>query len=267
MVCALAALAALRADPDIYCEAPGVTEAEAAALAGLLPSARILSAMPQADGEDDPLFVCTDDQADRLRALGRRPLLYRLPGLTGARPAPPGPTGMAPVKRVTLMGAESTGKTTLAGRLARRFGTLAAPEFGRLHTETFGPEFDLEAAIDIIDGHRAGARAAGRYANRVLIEDTDPLLTAVWCDFAGTPRPPEMKSFSDYADLYLLCEADAPWVADGVRIFSSRTERLRFQSALVEEMQTRGIAFLSLKGPIETRFDRATQAISALLDG
>jgi HTH-type transcriptional repressor of NAD biosynthesis genes len=42
------------------------------------------------------------------------------------------------LRRVTLFGAESTGKTTLSAQLARHFDTVVAPEYGRFHTEAFG---------------------------------------------------------------------------------------------------------------------------------
>ena len=41
----------------------------------------------------------------------------------------------APVKRVCLLGAESTGKTTLAEALAGALETLVNPEYGRPYTE------------------------------------------------------------------------------------------------------------------------------------
>ena len=44
------------------------------------------------------------------------------------------------LRRVTLFGAESTGKTTLANLLARHFGTAVAPEYGRTYTEIHGQE-------------------------------------------------------------------------------------------------------------------------------
>src|SRR5438105_15460655 len=39
------------------------------------------------------------------------------------------------VKRVAIVGAESTGKTTLAEELARHFDTVWVPEYGREYTE------------------------------------------------------------------------------------------------------------------------------------
>ncbi|NEX93345.1 AAA family ATPase [Caulobacter sp. 17J65-9] len=166
------------------------------------------------------------------------------------------------VKRVCLFGPESTGKSTLAARLAARFGTLVAPEYGRTYTDAFGTDvgpLDLER---IVQGHLATVEAAKRQANRVLFEDTDPVLSAVWSDMLTGGRAPWLDAFDDYADLYLLCDVDVPWTDDGTRYFPSPADRQRFFHACEAELKARGVDYVRITGA--SWADRETQAAAAV---
>jgi NadR type nicotinamide-nucleotide adenylyltransferase len=170
------------------------------------------------------------------------------------------------LRRVTLFGAESTGKTTLARQLASRFETVVAFEYGRFYTEAFGQ--DAAGAEDIrriVLGHLAGVAAARPLANRVLIEDTDPVLTAIWSDVLTGERDPWFSAYRDYPDLYLFCDIDVPWAADSVRYFSNPDERRRFHEACERELTTRGAPVIRLSGSKEQRLATAIAAIEALL--
>jgi NadR type nicotinamide-nucleotide adenylyltransferase len=170
------------------------------------------------------------------------------------------------LKRVTLFGAESTGKTTLANLLSARYDTVVAPEFGRFHTEAFGSGATSPEDIrQIVAGHLAGVEAARPFANRVLIEDTDPVLTAIWSDALCGSRDPWFAAYRDYPDLYLLCDIDMPWVDDGTRYFADRDVRRRFQEACERELVERGVRFVRIEGSNEQRLSAATSAIDALL--
>lgn len=169
------------------------------------------------------------------------------------------------VKRVTLFGPESTGKTTLARALALHYGTVIAPEYGRAYTESFGMEIDAEGIRRIVVGHLAGVAAAKRLANRVLIEDTDPVLTAIWSDVLLNARDPWFEQFDDLADLYLLCGIDVPWEDDGIRFFPADEDRQRFYAACESELQARGARYVAISGDGERRLARSIAAIDALL--
>jgi NadR type nicotinamide-nucleotide adenylyltransferase len=170
------------------------------------------------------------------------------------------------LKRVTLFGAESTGKTTLANELARHFNTIVAPEYGRVYTETFGKDASsAEDMLRIAKGHLEGVVAASERAGRVLIEDTDPVLTAVWSDLLAGGRDPWFDAFRDYPDLYLLCDIDLPWVKDDVRYFSDPEDRRRFHLACERELLLRGAKWVRISGSPEQRRAKAIGAIEALL--
>jgi NadR type nicotinamide-nucleotide adenylyltransferase len=170
------------------------------------------------------------------------------------------------LKRVTLFGAESTGKTTLANELARHFHTVVAPEYGRTYTEIHGQDAcDKQDMLKIARGHLKQRRQAERYAQRVLIEDTDPVITAVWSDILAGGRLSWFDRFNDYPDLYLLCEIDLPWVRDGVRYFGDPQDRRKFHEACERELIKRGVNFVRVSGDGSQRLTTAIAAVEDLL--
>ena len=64
----------------------------------------------------------------------------------------------AMTRHICLHGAESTGKSTLAPRLALRLGGLVVPEYGRTYAEANGIDLDEVDLLAIFDGHRAARR-------------------------------------------------------------------------------------------------------------
>ncbi len=170
-------------------------------------------------------------------------------------------------KRVCLFGPESTGKSTLAAQLAARFNTVHVPEYARAYTDAFGTSVTAEDLERIVLGQRASAAAARPQANRIVIEDTDPLLTAVWSDMLLGSRAPALDFVDDPADLYLLCDIDLPWDDDGSRYFSGLADRKRFFDACRAELERRGLPHALIQGTGKAREDAAAAAIQTAFPG
>ena len=172
------------------------------------------------------------------------------------------------LRRVTLFGAESTGKTTLANTLARHFGTVVAPEYGRTYTEIHGQDAcSKQDMLKIAKGHLKLRRQAEREDHRVLFEDTDPVLTAIWSDTLAGGRDKWFDRFKDYPDLYLLCDVDLPWVKDGVRYFGDPADRMKFHRACEAELVKRGVRFERIQGTADARLAAAIAAVEKVLAG
>lgn len=165
------------------------------------------------------------------------------------------------VKRVCVFGPESTGKTTLTHDLAVYFDTIHVPEYGRIYTDAFGTDVDNDDLLAIARGHMAATYAAARQANRILVMDTDPVLTAVWSDMLIGSRDPWFENVADTADLYLLTGIDMDWEDDGTRYFPAGETRRRFHDACRAELERRGLAFAPMEGSREERLARAVAAV------
>lgn len=175
--------------------------------------------------------------------------------------APRAPGGSHGLKTVCLHGPESTGKTTLASQLAAHFATVSVPEFGRLYCEIFGNTCDVDDLRTIRRGHELMAAAGRRKADRLLILDTDAVMTAVWADILLGMRPADLDRIDDPADFYLLCDVDVPFQPDNIRYFPAAADRAALLALSRKELEKRHLPFTFVSGPREARFASAVAAI------
>lgn len=170
------------------------------------------------------------------------------------------------VKRIRLLGAESTGKTTLASALARAYGTVWNPEYGRPYTEIVR---DPEAAWTSGEfTHIARVQCwyedflAG-FAHRVLFCDTDALTTAIFHEaYLGTPATGFDDLVARAYDLTIVCGLDVPWAHDGIREFEAI--RLTMHDRYLAAAQASGRPWLTVEGPHERRLADARTAVDRL---
>ncbi|WP_338413726.1 AAA family ATPase [uncultured Sphaerotilus sp.] len=128
---------------------------------------------------------------------------------------------------IALVGAESTGKSTLARQLAdalRADGLVVAEidETLRTFCDARGrtPRQDEQAAIAAEQTRRiAAARDARLLPVDVVVADTTAIMTAVYSElvFGDTTLYPQALADHRQADLTLLMALDLPWVADGLQ--------------------------------------------------
>jgi len=171
-------------------------------------------------------------------------------------------------RRVCVFGPESTGKSTLTKDLARHFQTVAVPEYARTHLETRpSPEEPLTADDfeKIARGQIASEDALALNANRVLICDTDLLLTTIWSDWLCGSCPDSIRQAAENRtyDLYLVTDVDVPWVADAVRYLPE--ERRTFFDRCLHELKLRNRPHVIIRGDWDERFQTAVQAIKEIL--
>lgn len=167
--------------------------------------------------------------------------------------------------RVTLSGVESVGKSTMAEKLARHFGGLLVPEFGRAYTEQLRRDLTLEDHYAIAEGHEISAEQAASACPPVLVEDTDIVMTTAWATMLFGGRDAILSGRKSPAQLHLLLMPDVPFVADKVRMFGDDAERMRFHAIVVEEFAARDIACVAVQGGWEDRWNMALSAISERL--
>jgi NadR type nicotinamide-nucleotide adenylyltransferase len=164
-------------------------------------------------------------------------------------------------RHICLHGAESTGKSTLAARLALRLGALVVPEYGRTYAEANGTDLDEVDLLAIFDGHVAATKLAREQNPDWLISDTDPLMTQAWAIMLLGRRLPEIDDWDDVADLYLVPAMDLPWQEDGTRLFGSDSARRQFMDVAIGELDRRKLKWAWVEGEGDARLQSALAAV------
>ncbi|MEO7530941.1 MAG: ATP-binding protein, partial [Sediminibacterium sp.] len=141
------------------------------------------------------------------------------------------------VKKIVIIGPESTGKSTLCELLAQHYGMQWCPEFAREYLLTNGKEYDFDDLLTIAKGQLA---MEDEYTSLVksqwslgndrtwvnphsllttstsplLFIDTDMYVMKVWCEYVFEKCHQFIldQIVSREYDLYLLCNTDLPWV-------------------------------------------------------
>ncbi len=173
----------------------------------------------------------------------------------------------APVARVVLLGAESTGKTTLARALAEHYGTLWNPEYGRPYTEIGRVEDAPWTSFEfthIARVHCWYEDFLADLADRVLFCDTDAYTTAVFHEvYLGQPTDDFAELADRRYDLYIVCGLDVPFEHDEIREFVERRKELH-NRYLAHSLES-GRPWLHVEGDPERRLRAAVTAVDRLL--
>jgi HTH-type transcriptional regulator, transcriptional repressor of NAD biosynthesis genes len=171
------------------------------------------------------------------------------------------------VKRVCLLGAESTGKSTLAQALADRYGTVWNPEYGRPYTQIGRPAAASWASWEFTHIARIHCWYEDFLATRarhVLFSDTDAFTTALFHEvYLGTPATGFEELVERRYDLFVVCGLDVPWRHDGIREFEE--QRLAMHLRYVERARTSGSPWVLVEGPHEARVELASAAVERML--
>ena len=167
------------------------------------------------------------------------------------------------LRSICLHGPESTGKSTVAPRLARHFGSSCIAEFGRTYCEAFGTDLSMADLLAIARSHDAKVKAALAERDYPVILDTDPLMTAVWADMLFGRRDPWFADWTGTADLYLLFDIDLPWRDDGTRMFGRAEDRQRFFDLSRRELERRGVEWRLISGEGDARWMSVLAAIGS----
>ncbi|THF84846.1 cytidyltransferase-like domain-containing protein [Deinococcus sp. KSM4-11] len=161
------------------------------------------------------------------------------------------------VRRVVILGAESTGKSTLTRALGEAVGTAWVREYGRDVYERENGALSPEHFLEIARGHRAleDEAATSPGVHRWVFSDTDAATTLMWSYLlTGTARP-ELHALAAecrfrYAHAF-LCGTDLPHEQDGWR---ANTEVRGVQQAFIrQDLTSRGVPFTLLRGSVAER--------------
>lgn len=177
------------------------------------------------------------------------------------------------VKKVLLIGGESTGKSTLTINLANHYNTNYLEEVGRDISERSGTDMMMipEDFTDILLAHKQREIEAVRYSNKLLIEDTDCLITRFYIEFLDGKDKERNAALSDAIaalnsyDLILFSEPDVKFVQDGDRSEVIAADREKYSEMIKKIYLEHGFSFVPISGSYQERYEQAVRLIDGLL--
>ena len=165
-------------------------------------------------------------------------------------------------RRIAILGAESTGKSTLAQDLARRRGAPWVPEYLREFVEREARTPREEEQVGIAFTQVAREEQAAAQARELLFCDTTPLMTMLYSQhYWGRvdTRLAQLALARDYA-LTLVTAPDTPWEPDGLQRESEQV-RQRIHAQLLETLAALERPYVLVRG---TAGERVAQVAKLL---
>lgn len=179
------------------------------------------------------------------------------------------------MKKIVIIGPESTGKSTLCEQLAAHYQTGWAGEYAREYLLKNGTAYSFESLLGIAKGQIAGEESAiaqwlsnkdGRSGQLIFI-DTDMYVMKVWCEFVFEKchhwilnRIAERKY-----DLYLLCNTDLPWVKDELREYPDQETREKLYKHYKDILINQKVPWIDISGGYEERLKKAIAAVNKMI--
>lgn len=186
------------------------------------------------------------------------------------------------VKKIVILGPESTGKSTLCKQLAAHYNTIWVTEYAREYLLKNGTAYTFENLLDIAKGQIAleeltvdgwslvekessGQRTSNN--EQPVFIDTDMHVMKVWCEFVFDKchhwilnRIAERKY-----DLYLLCKIDLPWVEDELREYPDLESRKKLYQHYKELLINQQVPWAEISGTYEERLAKAIGAVNDII--
>jgi NadR type nicotinamide-nucleotide adenylyltransferase len=182
------------------------------------------------------------------------------------------------LKKIVIIGPESTGKTTLCRQLAEYFKTEWVPEYARAYLETNGTKYNYEDLDKIAEGQIRGEElATEKMLNKkdpatfdrsdLLFIDTDLYVIKVWSEFVfNNCNNRVLKGIVNRQyNGYLLCNIDLPWIKDALREYPDPGPREKLYHYYKDAMINQDTPWVEISGSYEERLQKAIDAVTQLL--
>jgi NadR type nicotinamide-nucleotide adenylyltransferase len=171
------------------------------------------------------------------------------------------------MKKVVVIGPESTGKSTLSEQLAAYYNTIWVPEYARQYIEELPRPYEERDLLLIAEGQLELEDERAALADKLLICDTDLHVVKVWSEHKYNGCNPLIQAYiaSRKYDLYLLTYIDIPWQEDPQREHPDPMMREYFYNVYKEIVANSGVPWVEIRGSAVERQQAAIHAIDGLL--
>lgn len=170
------------------------------------------------------------------------------------------------MKKIVIIGPESTGKTTLSTHLAEHYKTSWCPEFAREYLKEKKGTYTFEDLLNIAIGQLELEDTLLQSAKNFYFIDTDMYVMKVWCEVVF--QQCHMFILKQIAarkyDLYLLCNVDLPWVRDDLREYPDLEFRKKLYKIYKDILINQGTKWAEISGTDTQRLQMAVSIIDTV---
>jgi len=170
------------------------------------------------------------------------------------------------ITNVVFLGAPSTGKTTIANKMADKYKTVWMPEYGREYWEKsqIDRRLSLEQLVEIAEGHLERENEYLYKANQYMFTDTNAITTFMFSQYYHRSAHGKLVELATLAqsryDLVFLCDVDIPY--DDTWDRSGNVNRIVFQKQIIGDLLARKIPFIVLNGNLDARIAKIKWVLS-----
>jgi NadR type nicotinamide-nucleotide adenylyltransferase len=189
------------------------------------------------------------------------------------------------IKKVVVIGPESTGKSSLCEQLANHYKTEWVKEYAREYLLTNGTEYNYDnlleiakvqfalekAAIQLVENKikistENNTTSAANDLPEIVLIDTNMYVLKVWCEFVFEKCHPWILNqiVENSYDLYLLCDIDLPWVKDELREYPEVGIREKLYHHYKDLLINQSTPWVNISGNYQQRVEIAVNAIDSI---
>ncbi len=204
---------------------------------------------------------------------------------------------MQEIKKVVVIGPESTGKSTLCQLLAAHYQTIWCAEYAREYLLNNGTDYTFDDLLTIARGQLLLQDEAERrivngelsmvnrelsdssshgvidrsqltaYNSQLLFIDTDMYVMKVWCEYVfGRCHQFILDEIVQRKyDLYLLCKPDIAWVKDELREYPDEKIRVELYHIYRDILINQSVPWAEVSGDYEDRLGMGVEAVERLI--
>ena len=170
------------------------------------------------------------------------------------------------MKKIVIIGGESTGKSTMCKLLADYYNTQWVPEYAREFIENLKREYNQGDLFTIAKGQIELENKLSNQSNSFLFCDTNLYVIKVWSEHKYNACDIQILNLiaKQPYDAYLLLSPDIPWTGDPLREHPDEKDRNYFFNIYKEIVESSKLPFVIIKGNENERLKAAIEFVQKL---
>ena len=169
------------------------------------------------------------------------------------------------IKKIVIIGPESTGKTTLCKKLSKKYKTSFVKEYARKYLTEKKRKYNYDDLLNIAKCQIEKEDKHQKTTSKVMFFDTNILTIKIWSEFKYKKCHPFINKqlLKRKYDLYILCNLDVPWKFDILR--ENEKNRDKIFNIYLDELKKQKQKFEILKKTYNSRFKEAEKICNIFL--